>query len=93
MGTPDGEESTKEGDFIDPHGIDVESEENVYVNELAEEPPDIPRIQKFDSDGNFLMQWEAAGTGEGRLTYGVEHLDVDSRDRVQWKMVEMIQKL
>lgn len=81
-GTPEGEESTKEGEFTHPHGIDVDSKGNVYVNELAEEPPTIPRIQKFDSDGNFLMQWGSAGTGEGEFTYGLEHLDVDSKDRV-----------
>jgi tripartite motif-containing protein 71 len=81
-GTPEGEESTKEGEFIHPHGIDVDSEGNVYVNELAKEPPAIPRIQKFDSDGNFLMQWGSVGIGEGQFTYGLDHLDVDSRDRV-----------
>jgi tripartite motif-containing protein 71 len=81
-GTPEGEESTKEGEFTHPHGIDVDSKGNVYVNELAEEPPTTPRIQKFDSNGNFLMQWGSEGSGEGQFTHGLEHLDVDSKDRV-----------
>jgi DNA-binding beta-propeller fold protein YncE len=54
----------------------------VYVNELAEEPPAIPRIQKFNSNGTFIMQWGSVGTGEGQLGYGLEHLDIDSKDRV-----------
>jgi hypothetical protein len=62
--------SIKEGEFTHPHGIDVDSKGNVYVNELAEEPPTIPRIQKFDSNGNFLCNGDPGVQEKASLHMG-----------------------
>lgn len=72
-GSKSGEGSDKTGEFNHPHGIDIDSEGNVYVNEL-----EVPRIQKFDSDGNFIKQWGSEGKGSGQFTPLLEHLEVDS---------------
>jgi DNA-binding beta-propeller fold protein YncE len=72
-GSKSGEESDRPGEFNHPHGIDIDSEGNVYVNEL-----EVPRIQKFDSDGNFVKQWGSEGKGLGQFTPLFEHLEVDS---------------
>ena len=45
-------EGTNEGEFDTPHAIDVDENMNVYVADRANN-----RIQKFDSDGNFITQW------------------------------------
>jgi DNA-binding beta-propeller fold protein YncE len=45
-----------DGEFHDPRDIDLDSQNNVYV-------ADADRIQKFTSDGVFLLKW--TGLGEG----------------------------
>ena len=72
-GSKSGEGSDKAGEFNHPHGIDVDSNGNVYVNEL-----EVPRIQKFDSNGTFIKQWGSEGKGPGEFTPLLEHLEVDS---------------
>ena len=42
----------KEGQFNTPHGIDLDQKGNVYVADRENN-----RIQKFDSEGNFLGVW------------------------------------
>ena len=49
-GSKTGEESNKTGEFNHPHGIDIDSKGNVYVNEL-----EIARIQKFDGNGTLRL--------------------------------------
>ena len=41
-----------------------------------------PRIQKFTNDGFFIKQWGSLGTGDGQFTLPLEHLEVDSTDKV-----------
>jgi hypothetical protein len=66
---------TRNGEFLDPHGIDVNSLGNVYVVDTK------TLIQKFDSNGEFLTKWGANGTGNGefRHPHGIIH---DSFDNV-----------
>lgn len=44
---------TNEGEFNTPHGIDLDKNMNVYVADRENN-----RIQKFNSEGNFLTQWQ-----------------------------------
>jgi len=43
----------KEGEFDTPHGIDLDKYGNVYVADRENN-----RIQKFDSEGNFIAVWQ-----------------------------------
>ena len=43
-------------------GIAVDSEDNVYVADTSNH-----RIQKFDSNGNFITKWGSEGTGNGEF--------------------------
>ena len=49
-------EGKDEGPFIENHGIVVDSEGNVYVVDTRN-----VRVQKFDSDGNFITMWGELG--------------------------------
>ena len=44
---------TNQGEFNTPHGIDLDKNMNVYVADRENN-----RIQKFNSDGNFLTEWQ-----------------------------------
>jgi len=72
-----GQEGKGPGQFDHPHGIGIDSKGNIYINTLNE-----PRIQKFTNDGKFIKEWGTNGTGPGQLTTPLEHLKVDSKDRV-----------
>lgn len=52
-----------DGQFINPSGLTVDSEDNVYVGDFGENN----RIQKFDSEGNLLAEWGTPGTGDGQF--------------------------
>jgi streptogramin lyase len=53
------------GEFDSPHGIAVDSEDNVYVADAGN-----ARIQKFDIDGHFLTEWGVWGWAEnGTFAY------------------------
>ena len=69
-----GEESNENGKFNYPNGIGVDSEGNVYVNELEN-----PRIQKFLENGTFVKQWGSEGKGPGQFTPLLEHLEIDNK--------------
>lgn len=43
----------KQGEFNIPHGIDLDTKGNIYVADRENN-----RIQKFDSDGNFIAVWQ-----------------------------------
>src|SRR5215211_147449 len=65
------------GEFEHPHGIGLDSVGNLYVNDAFS-----PRIQKFTNNGTFIKQWGSLGTGNGQFTLPLEHLEVDSTDKV-----------
>ena len=41
----------------------MDSSNNVYVSDFGENN----RIQKFDSNGNFLTKWGSTGSGDGQF--------------------------
>ena len=45
-----------------PRGVAVDGSGNVYVADT-----DNHRVQKFDSDGNFLTKWGTQGKGDGQF--------------------------
>ena len=49
----------KESQFNIPHGLDLDKDGNVYVADRENN-----RIQKFDSTGNFIKQWENKSVGQ-----------------------------
>lgn len=55
-----GTEGEGTGQFNNPAGVAVDSEDNVYVTDVNNN-----RIQKFSSDGAFVTSWGSEGEGEG----------------------------
>src|SRR5918999_4516047 len=47
-----GSENSANGEFDNPHSIDIDSHGNVYVSDK-----DNHRIQKFTNDGQFITKW------------------------------------
>ena len=75
------------GLFNLPYGIVVDASNNVYVTDGNNH-----RIQKFDSEGNFLLEWGVSGINEGQFDsplYGAVDVSGNiwitdsSNDRVQ----------
>ena len=57
-------------------GVAVDEQGNVFVSDFN------GRIQKFDSNGNFLTQWGSRGTGEGQFLSRPDALAVDEAGNV-----------
>jgi streptogramin lyase len=47
-----------------PSGMGIDREGNLYVVDTGNQ-----RIQKFDSNGQFLMMWGSPGSGEGQFNF------------------------
>jgi len=69
-----GSSGTNNGQFVSPRGIAVDSVGHVYVSDesVGGDDPDLIRVQKFDSDGNFLKSFtlpnsDSPSTGTPRL--------------------------
>src|SRR5215216_1139711 len=71
-----GTEGTGDGEFAEPHGVAVDSADNVYLSDMGNF-----RVQKFDSNGNFITKWGSEGTGEGQFNIP-EGIDIDSSGNV-----------
>jgi DNA-binding beta-propeller fold protein YncE len=48
----------------DPSGLALDAQGNLYVADTLNH-----RIQKFDSNGHFLMTWGSEGSGEGQFNF------------------------
>lgn len=59
-----GSESTTNGEFDNPHSVDVDLSGNVYVSDK-----DNHRIQKFTDNGTFIDTWGSEGTDDGQFTH------------------------
>jgi tripartite motif-containing protein 71 len=64
------------GQFLTPNGIVVDSSGNVYVTDTGNS-----RIQKFDSNGNFITKWDFVSPDAGQIVRP-EGLAVDSSGHV-----------
>jgi hypothetical protein len=50
------------GAFNFPGGIAIDQYQNIYISDCSNN-----RIQKFDSNGNYITQWGSYGSGDGQL--------------------------
>ena len=71
-----GKPGSGDGQFVLPAGLAVDSAGNVYVTDRTAH-----RVQKFDSDGNFLTKWGSFGTGNGEFN-GPADVAADSANNV-----------
>lgn len=71
-----GSEGTGEGQFNSPVGIALDPSGNIYVADTGNH-----RIQKFDSNGNFIRKWGSESTGDGQFSHP-EGVAIDSSRNV-----------
>src|ERR671910_1763564 len=57
-----GQMGERDGRFVTPQGVAVDSSGNVYVADMG-----MDRIQKFDSEGTFSTKWGSAGEENGEF--------------------------
>jgi streptogramin lyase len=83
-----GDWGSGDGEFDTPRGIAVDSDGNIYVADTNND-----RIQKFDSDGNFITKWGSYGSGDSEFNepWGVA-VDSDGNVYVADKSNHRIQK-
>lgn len=58
-----GSAGSGDGQFSNPYGIAMDSQDNLYVADRLNH-----RVQKFDSNGNFLLKFGSSGSGDGQLS-------------------------
>ena len=58
--TPDGQIPPAPSTFLEPWGVAVDAQGNLYVADTWNH-----RVQKFDSAGTFLLEWNTANDAEG----------------------------
>jgi len=64
--TPAEDPNTSPGQFQSPFGVATDSSDNIYVIEFA---AGASRVQKFDSDGGFLLKFGRQGTNDGEFLF------------------------
>jgi DNA-binding beta-propeller fold protein YncE len=72
-----GTDGTGDSQLVHPHGIAIDSSDNVYV--VDEERQD---VQKFDSNGTFILKLGSGGSGMGQFSNRLEDVAVDRSDNV-----------
>jgi len=72
-----GSPGTGDGEFADPHGIAIDSLDNVYIVDSRNY-----RVQKFTSGGTFITKWGSPGTGDGQFEDETLGIAIDSLDNV-----------
>ena len=70
------QEGTSEIQIFEPEGIDVDSEGNVYVNDIGPN-----RILKFSKNGTYVLSWGSTGSGNGKFNHPHGN-EVDSQGNV-----------
>jgi DNA-binding beta-propeller fold protein YncE len=70
------QEDTLEIQIFEPEGIDVDSEGNVYVNDIGPN-----RIVKFSKNGTYVLSWGSTGSGDGQFNHPHGN-EVDSQSNV-----------
>jgi tripartite motif-containing protein 71 len=75
-----GSKGSGEGQFLHGHDIAFDSSGNIYVTDVLKDT-DIARVQKFDSDDNYITMWGSKGSGEGQFN-DMHGIDVDSSGNV-----------
>jgi streptogramin lyase len=71
------------GQFSSIEHMATDKFNNIYVNDPQEGDTGSgnPRVQKFDTNGNFITKWGSYGKGDGEFI-DPEHLAVDSKGNV-----------
>ncbi|MEE4358631.1 MAG: C1 family peptidase, partial [Desulfococcaceae bacterium] len=54
-----GSEGSNDGEFLQPTGITIDNDNNIYVADRGNS-----RIQKFSSNGRFITKWDVEGLGD-----------------------------
>jgi DNA-binding beta-propeller fold protein YncE len=74
---------TGDGQFSHMEHIAVDKYNNIYVNDPQADATgsQIPRVQKFSPDGQFITKWGSYGIGDGQFI-DPEHLAIDSNGYV-----------
>ena len=57
-----GGKESNDGELSAPHSIDIDKEGKVYVTDTGND-----RIQKYNLDGKFILQWGEEGSGDGQF--------------------------
>ncbi|NMC98400.1 MAG: hypothetical protein GYA62_01570 [Bacteroidales bacterium] len=68
--------SNENGKFWSPRGVAVDSQNNIYVCDAFNY-----RVQKFDSDGNFLLKFGSKGSGNGQFNMPWD-VCIDNKDNL-----------
>jgi DNA-binding beta-propeller fold protein YncE len=83
-----GSEGHGDGQFLVMEHMATDKFDNIYVNDPQGEERHreageggTPRVQKFDTNGNFITKWGSNGTGNGQFI-DPEHLAIDSEGYV-----------
>jgi DNA-binding beta-propeller fold protein YncE len=61
-GCQEGIPGSGDGQFDGPFDVAIDAAGDVYVSEYGQH-----RVQKFDSEGNFLLKWGSFGSNDGQF--------------------------
>ena len=71
-----GDHGSDPGQLIDPIGIDIDQDGNVWVADFGNN-----RVQQFFPDGKFLTAWGGSGNNVGQF-FNLTDVAVDGQDRI-----------
>jgi len=85
-----GSQGSGDGQFYYPQGVAVDTSGNVYVIEANYENSNL-RVQKFSSDGTFIIKWGSYGSGDGQFS-NPKGIAVDTSNNVYVVEPHRVQK-